>query len=168
MNRSIFCGLVLAASIFGACAQQKKAATAGTETKAPGIRSIEMHRTACFGKCPDYLLKIDANGMATYTGRTNAPYQGTYEKKLDSKKVAELFANFNRYQVDTCSEKYKTIPDLAGLNYSIDYGDKGEKTINNANSPFAPKFLQGLGERMDKLAPIDGSWKKVADAPKKD
>lgn len=170
MNRSIFCGLVLAASVFGACAQQKKAANAGSSTNSSKstIKSVEMHRTACFGKCPDYILTISADGSATYVGKKFAPYEGTYEKKLDAKKVAELFADFERFRVDTCSEKYKTIPDIAGIEYSIDYAKTGEKIISNASSPFAPRFLKGLAEDMDQIANVDGSWKKVADASKND
>jgi len=162
MNRRLLCGLVLMMIVFTACAQTKK--TTKKKKKVvktqSSITSIDMHRTACYGKCPDYRLILTSDGTATYIGRKFAPYPGTYVKKINADKVQELFRQFERYRVDTCSERYKTIPDIPHVMYTITM--KGnEKNIDNANSPFAPKFLKGLADEMDKLTPIDGTWKKT-------
>jgi hypothetical protein len=124
-----------------------------------GITSIEFHRTMCYGKCPDYRLVLSYDGSATYIGRKFAPYKGTYIKKLSATKVQAVFKEFERYKVDTCQETYQTIPDMAGLEYQIVYTNGEEKNIKQANSPFAPKFLRALSEKMDKVAKIDKTWR---------
>lgn len=170
MNRNILCGLLIALAFTTACANQKKgtkkgakATTTTTSTSAQSnISSVRMHRTVCFGKCPEYILTINSDGKATYEGRHFATYQGIYEKQFDAKKAQALFNEYSRFRVDTCSSKYETIPDMAGLHYEITYkGKDDEQKITNANSPFAPKYLKGLAEEMDKQFPIDGTWKKV-------
>lgn len=167
MNRNILCGLLMVLALTTACAQTKK----GTKKKAKptvstrqtsDITSIRMSRTACFGKCAEYTLTLSLDGKATYQGRRFTKYQGTYEKQFDSKKVYDLFKEFDRYKVDTCKDKYETIPDMAGMDYELVYRSKSdEKVIRNANSPMAPRFLKGLADEMDKQFPIDGSWKKT-------
>ncbi len=170
MNRTLLCGLVLVATVFGACAQQKKGTkktktqtTTQTAKNTTDIASIEIHRTNCYGRCPDYRLIVTETGKATYVGRRHAEHQGTYEGQVDAKPVAKLFSEFKRYKVDTCSEKYKNaIPDMAGLEYTIIYKNGREQLIQNANSPFAPAFLKGLADQLDKIAPLDvTAWKKT-------
>lgn len=168
MNRYLLCGLVLSATIFGACAQQKKGtktdsqATTQTAKNTTDITSIEIHRTNCYGKCPDYRLIVTETGKATYVGRRFAEHQGTYEGQVDAKKVVRLFSEFKRYKVDTCSEKYKPLPDISSLEITIIYKGGREQTIKNANSPFAPAFLKGLGAEVDRVAPLDvTAWKKT-------
>lgn len=168
MKKTIIGALALVLVVFGACAEQKKgtkkakanATTSGSNTTS--IKSVSIHRTMCFGKCPDYFLTLSSDGKATYMGRKFAPYQGTYEKQFDAAKVQALFKEFERYKIDTCREEYEYMPDIAGLIYEINYTNGREQTIKNANTPFAPKYLIGLSEQMDALAPIDGTWKKTA------
>jgi hypothetical protein len=171
MNRSIFCGLVLLAVVFSACAQQKKATkkkttttstTTTTNQQNSNIAVVEIHRGACFGRCPTYTLRLSFDGKAIYNGRKFSTHPGTYEKTVDATRVQEIFKQLERYKVDTCQARYKTIPDMSPLDYAIVYKDGKEVNIENANSPFAPKFLKGLAEEMDRLAPIDDSWKKTA------
>lgn len=168
MKKTILSICTLLLVVLCACAQQKKGTkkkkTSTTTAAKTNITVIEMTRGACFGKCPEYTLRVAADGNATYTGRRNAPYQGVYTKQLDAAKVVALFNDYERYRVDTCSEKYKILPDLPGLEYNIYYNTK-EQRIQNANSPFAPKFLNGLADQMDKLANVDNSWKRTGDVP---
>jgi hypothetical protein len=151
--------------LLSACATTKnktaKTTTANTAKNTTNITSVELHRTTCFGKCPDYRLKMMADGSVTYVGRTYAPYKGTFEKKLSAEQVQALFKDFERFRVDTAKETYQTIPDLPGMNFEIVYANGKEQSIKRGESPFAPKFLMGLAERMDALAPIDGTWKKT-------
>jgi hypothetical protein len=154
-NTLVLCGLSLL--LLGACATTKNKTAKNTTS----ISSVELHRTNCFGKCPDYRLRMMADGSVTYVGRRHAPYQGTFEKKLTAEQVQGLFKEFERFRADTAKETYQTIPDLPGMDLEIVYADGKEKNIKNGGSPFAPKFLMGLAERMDALAPIDGTWKKT-------
>ena len=168
MKKTILGICTLLLVVLCACAQQKKTTkkTKGTTTTTKtNITAIEMTRGACFGKCPEYTLRVAADGNAIYTGRGNAPYQGVYTKKLDAAKVVDLFKEYERYRVDTCSEKYRYMPDIPGLEYVIYYQTK-EQIIKNANTPFAPKFLNGLSVKMDQLANVDNTWKRTGDVPK--
>lgn len=168
MNRYLLCGLVLSATIFGACAQQKKGTKTETKTTTSTVKnttditSIEIHRGNCFGKCPDYRLTVTETGKATYVGRRFSDYPGTYEGQVNVKEVVGVFNEFKRYRVDTCSERYKPLPDIAGLEITIIYKGGREQLIRNANSPFAPSFLKGLAEEIDRIAPLDvTAWKKT-------
>src|ERR1043165_1277973 len=168
MKKTILSICALLLIVLCACAQTKKTTKKKktTTTAATAITAIEMSRGACFGKCPVYMLRIAADGNATYTGKQNTQYQGVYTKKLDAAKVVTLFKEYERYKVDTCSEKYKYMQDISALEYTIYYKNK-EQNIKNANSPFAPKFLNGLAKKMDDLAKVDNTWKRTGDAPAK-
>jgi len=41
-------------------------------------QSISLLRGGCFGTCPVYSVTLNADGKATYTGKANAPRQGSY------------------------------------------------------------------------------------------
>lgn len=125
------------------------------------ITFVSMHRTACFGRCPDYTIEIHADGTAKYFGYMFTQHQGVYEKKLDNAQVAALFKQFETYRVDTCKDNYvMRVTDVPGIIFNLEYDGK-EKKINNAN--FGPPFLPELARLVDNTANINSTWKKIAD-----
>jgi hypothetical protein len=146
-----------------ASAKQKKSKT---KTTGKEILSIKLRHGACFGHCPIYSITVDKNGLVTYTGERFIQDSGTYEKNKGAKAAQKLFAKFNAYHVDTCSDSYHNrIPDLAGLYFDITYST-GVKRIYNAH--FGPAFLKGeLTEAMDNIGRVDATWKKVPPGQKK-
>jgi Pyruvate/2-oxoacid:ferredoxin oxidoreductase delta subunit len=127
------------------------------------IISVTMHRTLCFGYCPDYTIEMNKDGNTIYTAKRFNEDTGIFKKNIGSKKAAEIFSQFAAYRVDTCMEMYENrIPDLPGLNFTIKYKNKTQK-IFNAN--FGPAFLAELAGSMDavgkKTDKEDKTWKKT-------
>jgi hypothetical protein len=124
------------------------------------IVSVGIHRTVCFGRCPDYRIEIDKAGMATYTAIRFNDDTGIFEKRIGKQKAEEIFALCAQYRVDTCPERYENrIPDLPGLNMTITYR-KGIKSIYSAG--FGPLFLAEIAGEIDAVGiKRDSTWKKI-------
>jgi hypothetical protein len=136
--------------------KNKKKSASGND-----IISVTMHRTMCFGRCPDYQIEIDNKGMATYSAiRFNAD-SGIFKKNIGVAKAKEVLGQFKTYRIDTCKNEYDNrIPDMAGIIYTVKY-KTSKKTIYNAH--FGPAFLKQLAEVMDAAGKkTDNSWKKIA------
>lgn len=154
MKKSIFLVYVLLAFALPACTGAKKTATGN------GIKSLELSRGACFGKCPVYSIKIFDNGMVRYTGKGFVKFEGVYEKKFSAEEVQKLLNEAAAYRIDTCKAEYPYVPDLPGVDYTITYKNRTQK-IHNAHR--GPAFLTELASDIDNHILVDGSWKKIAD-----
>jgi len=169
---SLFLMLVLTA-----CAQQKKttattanassqATTKKASKKAPAISYMSMQRTACFGKCPTYVVEVYSTGLLRYTSGMFTEREGVFEKTVDASKAQALLNEFSKNRVDTCSESYTAyIQDLPGIIYTFKYGKTTKKIMN---AEFGPEFLKKLSKQVDELTTVDDTWKKVADKPKEE
>jgi len=157
--------LLTACLAVAACAQTKSSALAqAPEKTAPAIQTpydwVKIQRTACFGRCPIYWIKVWPNGTVQYFGKSFVPATGLYEKQFDPADVKGLFAGFEQNRVDTCRERYEMrVQDLPGL--IIEFSFKGEKK-RILNASFGPYFLRQLAENADKLLPVDASWKHLS------
>ena len=139
------------------------AKTVKSKTKAKpksAIKAVNIHRTACFGKCPDYIIEIKPDGTTTYSGIRFVKETGKFTKNIGTAKAMEVINMLMEYKIDTCSNTYENrIPDLPGLIYTIQYQDS-TKTIRNAS--FGPLFLKEIAEKMDKTGMKTGKgWKKI-------
>jgi hypothetical protein len=136
--------------------KQKKKQKATTSN----IVSVGLHRTMCYGQCPDYIIDINKNGTATYTGNRFTLDTGIFQKNIGVEKAKGIIDMFVKYKVDTCKEMYDNpLPDLPGLNITINYKNT-KKTIYSAS--FGPDFLREIAEVMDEAGlKKDDSWKKI-------
>lgn len=123
---------------------------------------IRMHRTACFGRCPQYDVTVYSTGLVEYHGLRFTEHDGTYQKNVGQAAATALINEFAAQRIDTCSALYnKMIPDLPGLWYYYTLnGKKGE--VGNAES--GPMWLRAMGTKVDEIAKVDETWKKTADA----
>lgn len=124
----------------------------------PGIESITMQRTGCFGKCPVYVIELDKDGQATYTAYRNTADTGILKKNFGTSRAASIFSKTMSDRTDTCKNTYKAMAtDLPGLIFTIRYADSVKK-INNAN--FGPPVLRQLADSLDALIGkrTDDSW----------
>lgn len=145
--------------VLSACAQKKAA-------KSPAFSYIKMERTACFGRCPSYMVEVYKNGLVRYTGRQFTDNLGVYEYNIGTQKAQNLFKQFTQKRADTCKEFYdNNIPDLPGLHYGFIINGK-ERKISNAG--FGPKYLETLSQEVDKVAKPGIGWKKISDLGKVD
>ncbi len=146
--------IILFIALGNLSARHKKQKTVNSK-----IQSIYMRRTACFGKCPDYIVEISNTGKVKYTGNHFVKDSGVFEKNFSTVNVQRLFDEFTRFQIDTCQAQYESrIQDLPGIIYKISYKDRVQ-SINSAN--FGPVFLRNLALSVDSFAQVDKSWKKI-------
>ncbi len=123
--------------------------------------SISIHRTVCFGMCPDYIVELKKDGTAIYTANRFTPDTGIFRKNVGKDKVAKVFDMLTRYRADTCKDMYENrIPDLPGLNITIKYA-KRTKKIYSAN--FGPEFLGEIADAVDELGKKtdNAGWKII-------
>ncbi len=131
------------------------------------IASVEVHHGTCFGRCPDYALKVDRNGLLTYTGFRFVDDTGVYQKNINKAVANKLLDEYSNYRIDTCQELYENrIPDLPQLYYTITFNKKAVKKIYCAN--WGPKYLTTMADKMDKIGKKTDSvgWKRVGGVPK--
>ena len=130
------------------------------KVKSSPILSVSMQRTACFGKCPEYIINMDNKGNVTYTGIRNVPDIGVYKKNIGYPATMNILYSLNQNKVDTCSKLYQArIQDLPGIMYTITYKDSSKRILG---AEFGPDFLKETAEAMDKIGkPTDKTWKKA-------
>ena len=169
MKKNILGITALLVIVLTACAQQKKntannttaGKTAVSTKQAKQLNYVGMERTACFGRCPAYLIELYPDGLVRYTSRNFTEYEGIYEKNVGEAKTQEIITDFKNYRVDTCKDKYEAyVQDLPGIIYKFRYGNI-EKRIGNAE--FGPDFLKTMANKIDKIGLPDNTWKKVGD-----
>lgn len=163
MKKNVLGILSIAIISFAACAGKKQIAKQqSTSVATTNVTYVQMSRTACFGRCPEYSIEVYNDGLVRYTGRRNVKDSGIYEKNIGEAKAAALLQDFNTYRVDTCKESYQIlISDLPGLNYTIQYNGK---TKNIRNASFGPNFLKILAKNIDDAIAVDATWKKIPSA----
>ena len=113
------------------------------------LSQIRMERTACFGKCPSYVVIIRSNGSVNYEGRNNAPFTGTRTSKLTPAQTKKLFSSFERQKLKSLKSVYPILAtDLPHVHYTFNWGKKS-KTVKNAE--LGPSYLKNLAEDIDAL-----------------
>lgn len=153
--------------VLTACAQQKKTSSSTTtqatisNKQAKQLNYIGMERTACFGRCPAYLIELYPDGLVRYTSRHFTEYEGIFEKNIGAEKTQAIITEFKNYKVDTCRDMYDAyIQDLPGITYTLKFGTI-EKRILHAE--FGPGFLKTMADKIDKIGLPDKSWKKTGE-----
>ncbi len=129
------------------------------------IVSVSIHRTVCFGQCPEYEVAINRDGTVTYTAKRFTPDTGIFEKKISKEEAGQIMDMIVQYRVDTCTEMYENrIPDLPGLNYTITYRRK-KRVQKIFNSSFGPHYLLQIAEAMEAIGKkpenAGTEWKKT-------
>lgn len=165
MRKNLIIVSLLFIGMFTACAQSKKTTKshstkkAITSTKsAVNITSLTMRRSGCYGKCPEYSITINSNGMAKYTGGRNAELQGVFEKNIGAENAQKLLQECANDRIDTCADMYKVrFVDLPGLHFTFTINGK-EKRVMNAHA--GPSYFITISEEVDRLGMPDGSWTK--------
>ncbi|OGX82284.1 DUF6438 domain-containing protein [Hymenobacter glacialis] len=155
------------------CAQKEMPATQQTKAKEPSkkIRAAEarakelearkvsgpvltFERTACFGKCPTYVMQVYADGRVVYEGRRYVPLMGLQELKLPAATVAEMLrkareANFEQFQeryAQNTSDLPSTVVGIRQANGQLKIVTVEEGAPANVNT-----FFAYLGTQLDQL-----------------
>ncbi|OGX88422.1 hypothetical protein BEN47_08735 [Hymenobacter lapidarius] len=160
------------------CAQKKMSATQQTKVKKPSkkVRAAEarakelearqvsgpvltFERTACFGKCPTYVMQVYADGRVVYEGRRYVPLMGLQELKLPAATVAEMLRNAKEANFEQFQERYamntsdlpSTVVGVRQANGQLKIVTVEEGAPTNVNM-----FFTYLSTRFDQLAQLGG------------
>ncbi|MEO7580852.1 MAG: DUF6438 domain-containing protein [Massilia sp.] len=104
MKNVLLC-LSSAAVLFAAGADAAPATT-GAVQAAPDFDAVSMRRSACYGSCPVYSIRIEANGDVTFTGEKYVRVKGVHKSTISRDDVARLAAAFRQAQFATLRDKY--------------------------------------------------------------
>ncbi|MFK8104337.1 MAG: DUF6438 domain-containing protein [Saprospiraceae bacterium] len=134
--------------------------SAPPQPPAPYVQ-VSLRKTACYGKCPVYELKIYSNGKATYTGKANVERLGNYEAIFTAEKMLALEARAAAINYFELSENYPPskigIPDLPNTISYVKIGEREKQIFNNHDAPAVlldfEQFVENLVETL--------TWKQV-------
>jgi len=119
---------------------------------------IEMSKTACFGTCPVYTIKIDINGDAAYLGEQHVEKIGRFKKKFSSSETKRLFETFDNSNFWKFENKYIDGPTDFPTTYLTYNKEKQNKKIEDYYG--GPQELKDLEKIVQEFANSDG-WEKV-------
>jgi uncharacterized protein DUF6438 len=116
------------------------------------ITSITMQKTSCNGTCPDYVVRLLADGRATYTGGDYAALHGKFSGVFD---VAPLAAWIATQHPETLPDTYRTANiDAQAVNLEIDYGARRVRFTGVGESSVSLR-LEGI------LLALDGATARI-------
>lgn len=138
---------------FSACNTNKS----GVKTVSSELQPVSLERTACFGKCPQYQLSIEASGKATLKVVKNVKGKesGTYNcNNCDTRLLKVVLDKATEIHYNDLDSLYDPgVSDLPSVITTI--GDK--KVVNLMG---APKGLDDLEQLIDSLYLKGANWKK--------
>ena len=139
--------LTLAAFVFGSA----------MSAQAPVVITLE--RTACFGACPAYSVRITGDGRVHFEGKEFVRVVGPADARIAPESVAALVAEFERIGFARLDARYESIvnadgsrsfvTDLPTTTTSIRIGSELKRVVDYVG---APPALRALERRIDEVA----------------
>lgn len=154
-----------ATSTAGSSVVATTATTTGENTQGDKLKAtaFTLEKTACFGRCPIFLLTISgANNTAIYKGQMNVDKVGTYQKKVTNEELKALVAAFEKYKFLEMQDEYNKsqVTDLPSIYVSYTVGGNTKKVRDRYQAPAELKELEKL---LDAIGNSEG-WTKISDA----
>ena len=121
----------------------------GSSRLATGRIIIELEKTACYGQCPVYTIKIDEDGRGLFAGVENVKHNGLYSFRLSRGEMDALNAAFDSIGFFGLNDRYyDNVTDLPTT--YLTYRSNGrEKKIMDYHG--APRELKDLERRIADL-----------------
>ena len=119
---------------------------------------ISMKRTACYGTCPQYTIKIHDDGYMTYNGKMFVDKIGchsTYLSKSKMNNVKELLDDIDYFSLQKIYDSGVT--DIPSVITEVSLNKKNHKVINRFNGP---KKLKKLYDLLDSIVLSTINWEQ--------
>jgi hypothetical protein len=130
----------------------------GTSRMAMEEIIIEMEKTACYGQCPVYTVKIDESGRGLFIGVENTAHLGLFSFRLRKEELNGLIASFERIRFFELKDRYYDyITDLPTTYLTFRNGSREKKVMDYYGAPKELKDLEKsiadlvLSKRMRKV-----------------
>ena len=134
-------------TITGLAADKPSSPVAGEELV------ITLERTACFGKCPVYSLKIKGDGTVIYSGVDFVQIRGIQESTIGTDEVNRLVEEFEKADYFSLKDSYTSfgMSDMPSANTSIIIGGKTKSIQHYLGDRTAPEKLTELENKIDEI-----------------
>jgi hypothetical protein len=127
--------------------------------KADVVASIK--KTACYGLCPVFEIKIFSNGLALYNGEKHTTRLGLYEAYLLQSEIDDLMAKADTVNFFQLASAYpsegRSLNDLPNTVTYLKKESQEKEIVNNHGAPRALKSYEIL--LLEKLTKLD--WRPV-------
>ena len=152
--------LLMLSLMLSACSSLPNTNSSGeqpTMETVPADTVITLERTACFGTCPIYTLKIYADGKVEYEGQDFVTVKGSQTGSITPEQVKELVDGFKNADYFNLKDDYTApVTDLPTTISSITLDGKTKKISNYGNCSHgsaekAPQALCDLEITIDKV-----------------
>lgn len=136
------------------------ACKAGKQNK-PETARLELRKTPCFGRCPEFTFTVDLSGKATYSGFSNVEKIGEYEKTFPKEEVKKAVDAFEAAGYWNFNDKYVNpgVTDLPSVYTYFEHNGRSKRIEDQINSP---KELKTLQKMLEAMSNTDG-WTKTGD-----
>ncbi len=145
--------LFLLITLFTGCLvlKQKEGTDKSTSPAAGENIAIELERTACFGSCPVYSLKIKGDGTVIYSGVQFVKIKGIQETTISMDAVNQLLLEFEKANYFSLNDSYTKFgkSDMPSANTSITIGDQTKAVKHYHGDSTAPQKLTELENKID-------------------
>ncbi|RPJ63468.1 MAG: hypothetical protein EHM12_02240, partial [Dehalococcoidia bacterium] len=107
---------------------------------------IKLERTACFGACPVYSLKINGNGTVVYEGKDFVRIKGVEETTVGPEIIDQLLQAFEEAGYFSLNDSYTGFgkSDMPHANTSISIGSRAKSIRHYLGDQSAPGKLTEL------------------------
>ncbi len=99
---------------------------------------VGFQKTACFGKCPAYQVKIYNDGKATWYGQINVERMGWHEAMVSKEVLAAIKQKVSEVRYLDFAHQYPTNNRVADLPSTVTYiriGDIEKSVVNTYQAP---------------------------------
>ena len=119
------------------------------------IALMELSKSACFGPCPNYILKIYNDRTVEFNGRNFTAVEGVHTATLSKEEFKSLIKKFEKADLNELADSYTDpmIPDLQVVRLNYSNGDYS-KTI--AKHTGEPENAEELVKELEKIALSQG------------
>jgi hypothetical protein len=111
---------------------------------------IKLERTACYGRCPVYVVSIDARGNVTYEGTRFVKLAGRQTDRIPASRVTALVETVDRIRFFDLDDKYRQLITDLPTTFVTVTRDGRTKRIEDYFG--APKSLKDLERQIDDAA----------------
>ena len=124
--------------------------------------TIEMSRSACFGRCPVYTIEISGNGIVRYTGEQNVAVVGNESRNISPEQVSGLLEDFDSINFFSLDDRaFEECSDTPNVTVSLSLGGRHKTITSNVYCTGArpgPQYsFVNLTEKIDAVVGTN-SW----------
>lgn len=154
--KSVFVLFISVMSLFGCTTNKKTSQTEIAPQKDSLVAYLE--RTACFGRCPQYSIRIYQSGYVLYEGYNNVEKIGRYFTRLSEEDVKGIGKRALQLEYFNLNDEYRNpyLTDLPTVYTEVRFGAMHKKVTNYEAEP--PPNLVEMEKYIDGLFSDQTSW----------